>query len=760
MKIYLPVLLLLTSFATCAGDIRDEHYGARLRAGGEVAIWCVESGWKVGRAKSVPANSTDAITLSLAKNEAEAVQLVLTPSRQLQNLTITAGALTSESGAKISAAQIEILRVGYVPVTQATDPGGPTGWWPDPLEPVRGPMDLEAKVNQPFWIRVTVPADARAGKYSGTIAMTDGDWQAEVPLNVAVFDFALPDKLTCETAFGFNAQEAFRYHGAKSDAEQRQILELYWRTFSAHHISPYYPAPLDPIRVKWPEVRPPQSDWPGGLEVTNEAHTGIGSLAIFDDKRDDVEMVVYTPLIEIPPKGLGFHFACRTALPGQAFDVSLAHFDANTNFIPGRNYDVSAKGNGRWETFDRELTSFPENARFLQVKLHATAWTEKGERTGLAWFDDVQLTDLATGALLTRGGDFEPRPKRGLVAPPERLQPTLDFSAWDRELERVIAKYHFASFRLTLEGMGGGTYLELHPGNLLGFTESDAEYPILFGSYVRQLTDHLRAKGWLDMALVYWFDEPTPEHYAFVNAGFEKLKRLAPDLRRMLTEQVEPGLIGGPTIWCPLSNEYNHGRAEERRKAGDHFWWYICTGPKAPYATEFIDEAGTSLRAWLWQTWQRKIEGVLIWQTVYWTSPTAYPDRDQPQNPYEDTMSWNAGGRPGAKKPWGNGDGRFLYPPRAAANGRPNQFIAEAPLDSIRWEALRDGLEDYEYLATLRRLLKERGDKLATAKRAEFEKLLEVPPEISADVTHWTKSPAPIATQREAIARAIESMER
>ena len=175
----------------------------------------------------------------------------------------------------------------------------------------------------------------------------------------------------------------------------------------------------------------------------------------------------------------------------------------------------------------------------------------------------------------------------------------LDFTAWDREMERVIAKFHFSSFRLNLEGMGGGTYEGLTRAKLLGFTDADPEYEIMFGSYVRQLAEHLRAKGWLGMAYSYWFDEPEPTQYDFVRGGFEKLKRLAPGLRGMLTEQVEPHLIGGPNLWCPVSSEYKHDAADSRRKAGEHFWWYICCVPKGPYATEFMDHPGTSLRAWL-----------------------------------------------------------------------------------------------------------------------------------------------------------------
>jgi hypothetical protein len=275
---------------------------------------------------------------------------------------------------------------------------------------------------------------------------------------------------------------------------------------------------------------------------------------------------------------------------------------------------------------------------------------------------------------------------------------------------------------------------------------------------VKQLENHLREKGWLDMSYVYWFDEPSEAQFDYVRHGFEKLRDLAPGMRGMITKQVDPKLAGGPQIWCPLSNMYDSDRADERRKLGEHFWWYICCGPKAPYATEFIDHPGTSMRAWLWQTWQRKIEGILIWSANYWNSPAAYPEFTAPQNPYEDPMSWVSNAKRGAKNPWGNGDGRFIYPPEAGANGRPEKFIADPPVDSIRWEMLRDGIEDYEYLVTLRRLLGERGQKLDAARRAEFEKLLEVPPEISADIKQFTKSPAPIEARRLAVARAIEQL--
>jgi hypothetical protein len=329
-------------------------------------------------------------------------------------------------------------------------------------------------------------------------------------------------------------------------------------------------------------------------------------------------------------------------------------------------------------------------------------------------------------------------------------------------MERGIDYYHFNSFRLSIPGMGGGTFHSRRDPELLGFGEDTPYYKAMFHSYCSQMQEHLRQKGWLDEAFVYWFDEPAPRDYPFVSNGFAKLKAAAPDINRMLTEQVEPGLIGGPNIWCPVSNQYQHEAAEERRQYGEKFWWYVCTGPKAPYCGLFIDHAGTELRVWLWQTWQRKINGILVWETNYWTSGAAYPDRAHPQNPYEDPMGWRSGySTPeGEKRPWGNGDGRFVYPPVEAADGNPARPILEGPVDSIRWEMLRDGIEDYEYFVILKNLISAKGDRLSATHKIEYTALLDVPVEVTKDMTTFTKDPAAIEQHRDRVARAIGTLSR
>ncbi|MDI6448374.1 glycoside hydrolase domain-containing protein [Anaerobaca lacustris] len=745
------------AWATHASPLRE--YGEALGGStAQVGLWWASSGWKIGRDRALPAATGEAIVIAAARNEAEAAQLVVRPSTALKGLRIAAGAMVGPDGAAMDAACVEVLEVRYVNVTMPTDKSAVAGHWPDPLPPLTGPIDLEAGKNQPFWVRVKVPADARAGLYKGTLNLTADGYSARVPLHVEVYDFTLPDKMTCSTAFGFSPGNVYRYHKLTTDAQRREVLNKYWASFSDHHISPYNPAPLDPVRVTWPDIKPPERKWQGGREVTNERHGGTRSLLIFDDRTDESVQASYEPLVSIPEGGLRLSFWYRTAIPNQVFLVTLTHHDGDGQWIWGGNNDIGIEGNGQWQQFDRVITKFPSNAKSVRLILRAAAWTEEGEQTGLVWFDDVSLRDAGTGQELIEGGDFEPPALPEVDR--EKLRVTLDFSAWDRAMEQAIDRWHFNSFRLGIPGMGGGTFHARTEPQLLGFGEETPHYQALFQDYCRQIERHLRAKGWLDEAFVYWFDEPDPKDYSFVNNGFAKLKAAAPDIRRMLTEQVEPDLIGGPDIWCPISNHYDHESAEKRRAHGEKFWWYVCTGPKTPYCTLFIDHPGTELRVWLWQTWQRKIDGILVWETNYWTSSAAYPDH--PQNPYEDSMGWTSGySTPaGVKRPWGNGDGRFIYPPLAAADAKASGPVLEGPVDSIRWEMLRDGIEDYEYLAMLSRLIEAKRRKLSASQRASYAALLEVPPEITKDMTTFTTDPAPIERHRDRVARAIAELGR
>ncbi len=604
-------ILCLSIFLICQVALSQDSeyfhasYGELLpESNDQVGLWWASSGWKIGRDKPLPEAEGRAVEIRAARNEAEAAQLVIRPTAPLRDFLAYAGSLQGPGGASIPAQNIDVLEVRYVNIELPTDKSSVAGLWPDPLPPFKGGIDLEPNKNQPLWVRVKVPSDVPAGIYTGRIYLKVQNYAGDVSLRVEVYDFDLPDKMTCTTAFGFSAGNVFKYHKLSDESQKRQVIEKYWANYGAHHISPYNPTPLDDLKVTWPEIT--------------------------------------------------------------------------------------------------------ESTR--------------------AW----------------------------------EIRPQFDWTAWDAAMERAIDHHNFNSFRLSIPGMGGGTFHSRREPELLGFGEDTAEYRAAFSAYCRAMQEHLREKGWLDEAFVYWFDEPAPKDYEFVMNGFKKLKDAAPDITRMLTEQVEPELIGGPNIWCAISNQFDEEAAEQRRQHGEKFWWYVCTGPKAPYCTLFIDHPATELRVWLWQTWQRKIDGILVWQTNYWTSPTAYPDGENPQNPYADPMGWRTGySTPtGTKRPWGNGDGRFVYPPVAAADAHPAGPVLDAPVDSIRWEMLRDGIEDYEYMALLERLLVVNKDVLDENQLVKYAVLLDVPKDITSDMTTFTKDPAPIESHRDLVARAIATLQK
>ena len=159
------------------------------------------------------------------------------------------------------------------------------------------------------------------------------------------------------------------------------------------------------------------------------------------------------------------------------------------------------------------------------------------------------------------------------------------------------------------------------------------------------------------------------------------------------------------------------------------------------------------MRVWLWQTWDYNVQGVLIWASNYWTSPAVYPN--SLQNPYLDTMAWV----PTDHRPFGNGDGRFIYPPEAAADGSQKDFVADDPVSCIRLEMFRDGMEDYEYFVILKKLLAAKGDTLLPHKRTEYEALLKVPAAVSASLTQFTTSPETLEWHRAKLAKAIAELQ-
>ncbi|MHC4891509.1 MAG: glycoside hydrolase domain-containing protein, partial [Planctomycetota bacterium] len=261
-------------------DYFNALYGELLPGSTEkVGLWWASSGWKISRQKPLPKRTGQAIVIRAARSEAEAAQFVVRPIVFLSGFTVRPEALSGPAGTAIPAKNVEVLKVQYVTIERPTDKSSVPGPWPDPLPPLKDPINLQAGNNQPLWIRVKVPRNTSAGAYTGKIHLAAQNYNADVTLRVEVYDFVLPDRMTCTTAFGFSTGNVFRYQKLSDPEQRRLVLDKYWASFSDHHISPYNPAPLDGIKATWPKVTEsitpqelkPAFDWTAWDKATQRA---------------------------------------------------------------------------------------------------------------------------------------------------------------------------------------------------------------------------------------------------------------------------------------------------------------------------------------------------------------------------------------------------------------------------------------------------------------------------------------------------------
>jgi len=593
----LSCVVLACAAEPAASFLTDPRAGHPLAQTKELSVWWCESGWKIGRERGGPGGKPEPASLSTARGEFEPIQIVLRPTSPARLLAVEPGPLRRRWG-KAVPITVEICEVAYVPVTHPTDSTCQPGWYPDPLPPLKLPLELEAGRNQPLWLTFHVPREIAAGDYHGEFKLKTSAGGVTVPMQIHVYDFALPEETHLKSALGLGAHEINLYHRLRQQKDKEAVFDEYLKNFAAHRISPY---------------------------------------SFYD----------YAPI------------------------------------------DVRFAGQG--------------TNRHAQV----------------------------------------------------------NFRKFDQAAHRWLDEGRFNTFQLPLLGMGGGTFHSRRLGELEGFQEGTPEFARLFQDYLSQVEAHLQEHRWLSKAFTYWFDEPQPKDFEFVVDGMKRLKDAAPRIRRMLTVQPEPQLLGQVDIWCGLTPQWTRKRVGERRDAGEEVWWYICCGPTAPYVTEFIDHPGSELRLWPWQSWQYGVQGILIWATAYWNSPAAFPP-PKLQDPWTDPMSYKSGygEKPGEIGYWGNGDGRFLYPPRRdpVANQEP---CLDPPINSIRWENLRDGMEDYEYFWLLQKEVdRVRAAKGETELVRQGRELLKVPAEISQDLTHFTTDPRLMLGHREQMAKLIERLQK
>ena len=228
--------------------------------------------------------------------------------------------------------------------------------------------------------------------------------------------------------------------------------------------------------------------------------------------------------------------------------------------------------------------------------------------------------------------------------------------------------------------------------------------------YIYDLIDepHLSADGGektkrivarIDAAELEAFEELEDE--GFFSGKSEKfkagIKASMSNIPNVVTTWYDESFAQNPLTWCPTVDKFNDEEsralyASEKERSGS-LWWYTCAAPNYPSPGYHIDDNLVGARVMSWMQKAYDVDGNLYWATTTYNkielNQHGEDNITRPIDPYADPQRMS--------ERWiANGDGYLFYPGA--------KYGADYPFASMRLEAIRDGLEEYEYLRQLETL--------------------------------------------------------
>jgi len=211
------------------------------------------------------------------------------------------------------------------------------------------------------------------------------------------------------------------------------------------------------------------------------------------------------------------------------------------------------------------------------------------------------------------------------------------------------------------------SWMPTHRFILAPATATDAE--------LQDLTRYFNAKGWGDFLGHYIWDEPhTQADYDAIKAEAPRWRATGiPTITTIQNDAAWTALDGAIDIWVPLFFQciYSAPQIQAKLAKGEQVWSYVMGVHPNESPTWLLDYDLIHFRIPAWLNYRHGQTGLLYWATAYW-----------------------AAGDPWTNAANENGEGVLFYP--GAAVGAP-----EAAIPSARLKAIRDGVEDYDYLALL-----------------------------------------------------------
>ena len=170
--------------------------GTKISNTGKVDFWFDYPTATILKSEKTPAQTTSSIQISLAGGETEGLQLVLNPKQtSLNNLTL------SFSEFSYGKHTLPVDAISYNPLKFFTskfarNSMSTTGQVPDILLPPKA-ITCPANSASVFFLRASVPYNTPAGIYRGKIIVkADNKKLFELPLNIKVWNFSLPEKVS------------------------------------------------------------------------------------------------------------------------------------------------------------------------------------------------------------------------------------------------------------------------------------------------------------------------------------------------------------------------------------------------------------------------------------------------------------------------------------------------------------------------------------------------------------------------------------
>ncbi|MCK5861392.1 MAG: DUF4091 domain-containing protein, partial [Candidatus Hydrogenedentes bacterium] len=237
---------------------------------------------------------------------------------------------------------------------------------------------------------------------------------------------------------------------------------------------------------------------------------------------------------------------------------------------------------------------------------------------------------------------------------------------------------------------------------------------------------HLQSQAFTQL-----FYEPEEPAWNRVLERMQHWKDLAPNIPIVISTMglrpFIPDLLDIWSVHTQVLDTTHNIDILERTAAGDDVWWYVNHTPPRPYGNFFLDFSAIEHRILFWQSWALGISGMQYWNVNNWSSGS---------DPFEKITDITPV----------NGDGILIYPGQ------------EGPVNSIRWETIRDGLEDYDYLTLFMkrtRTLDKQSDDQELLRRAAAAYNLE---EIVPNLVGFTRNPQLLMKKRHEIALIIEAL--